>query len=105
MKEVLTKIWSFIRNIAERYPVGIAAVAIIFYYVLTSFNLFQHKGERHTFLDYVMEFDSLFFLWLAAAALLQVQRWRKSFKEEERYRRDIERVLDRQQIYGQLVND
>jgi signal transduction histidine kinase len=105
MKELLKKIAQYMRQVADRYPVVLAALAIIFYYVLTSFNLFQHKGERHTFLDYVMEFDSLFFLWLAAAALLQVQKWRKSFKQEEGQRRNIERVLDRQQIYSQLVTD
>ena len=105
MKSIAKRIADLIRHIADRYPVVLAALAIIAYYILTSFNLFQHKGERHTFLDYVMEFDSLFFLWLAAAALLQVQKWRKSFKQEEGQRRNMERILDRQQIYSQLVND
>jgi signal transduction histidine kinase len=52
-----------------------------------------------------MEFDSLFFLWIAAALLLQVQKLRKTHKQEEANRRSMERVLDRQQIYSQLVND
>ncbi len=105
MKDKLLKVWEFIRKLFERYPVLVAAVVIYLYYLLTSFNLFQHKTEKHSFLDYIMEFDSLFFLWIAAAALLQVQKLRKSYKQEEEHRLNIERVLDRQQIYSQLVND
>ena len=105
MKEVLKKIfrkaWSYI----EKYPVIVAAIVIYLYYLLTSFNLFRHQEQKQTLLDYVMDFDSLFFLWLAAAALIQVQKMRKSYKNEQDRRHTIERVLDRQQIYSQLVND
>jgi hypothetical protein len=34
-----------------------------------------------------------------------VQKWRKSYTTESEHRRNIERVLDRQQIYSQLLND
>ncbi len=105
MKETLLKFWAIVRKLVDRYPVLIAALVIYLYYLLASFNLFQNKGKHDSFLDYVMEFDSLFFLWIAAAALLQVQRLRKSFKQEEEQRRNMERVLDRQQVYSQLVND
>jgi len=94
-----------IRELLEKYPVIIAAVVIYLYYLMASLNLFKHSGEKHNFMDYVMEFDSLFFLWLAAAALLQVQKLRKAHKMEEQARRNIERALDRQQIYSTLVND
>ena len=105
MNNIARTTWKQIRIIADRYPIVIAALVIILYYLLTNFNLYQHKGQRHTFLDYIMEFDSLFFLWLATAALLQVQKWRKSYIVEEGQRRNIERILDRQQIYSHLVND
>lgn len=101
----MKKIWNHINNFAERYPVIIAALAIYLYYLLTSVELFKRKTEHITFIDYILQFDSLFFMWIAAAALLQVQRMRKSHREETDKRRDIERVLDRQQIYGQLIND
>jgi signal transduction histidine kinase len=39
------------------------------------------------------------------ACLLQVQKIRKAYKREEETRRNIERALDRQQIYSTLVND
>lgn len=98
---IYKKSWSFI----ERYPVLIAALVIYLYYLLTSVNFFEHHNEKQGILDYVMQFDSLFFLWLAAAALLQLQKIRKAHKQEEEHRRNVERVLDRQQIYSSLIND
>lgn len=105
MKEFLKKIWRPVWMYIERYPVIVAAIVIYLYYLLTSFNLFVNHKEKQTVLDYVMDFDSLFFLWLAAAALIQVQKMRKSNKQEQDRRHNIERVLDRQQVYSQLVGD
>lgn len=101
LRKIIMKIWGWI----ERFPVVVAAIVIYLYYLLTSVNFFAHHAEKQTFLDYVMQFDSLFFLWLAAAALLQLQKFRKAHKQEESQRRNVERVLDRQQIYSGLIND
>ena len=105
MKNIANKIWNNLYKYIEKYPVVIAAIIIYLYYLLTSVSLFKHTGEKQSVLDYVMEFDSLFFLWLAAAALIQVQKVRKAHKQEEENRRSIERALDRQQISSNLVKD
>ena len=99
------KSWEFVRGKWERHPVLVSAVVIFGYYILASFNLFRHHSEKQTFLDYVLDFDSLFFLWVAAMALLQMQKFRAKTKDAESQRRNMERVLDRQQLYSQLVND
>src|SRR5262245_42131037 len=104
-QKAMKKTWELIRSLFEKQPVIVSAVVIFSYYLLTSFNLFRHHNERQSFLDYVMDFDSLFFLWIAAMAMLQVQKFRAKTKEEEQQRRNVERVLDRQQLYSQLVND
>lgn len=105
MSGIVKTIWDKLKNIAERYPVLLAAVAIYLYYLFSSVELFKQRAEAKSFVDYILQFDSLFFMWIAAAALIQVQKMRKSTKEDGERRRDIERVLERQQIYGQLVND
>jgi signal transduction histidine kinase len=105
MNQLLKKAWNKIKNLVERYPVVLAAIAIYLYYLFSSVELFAHRSASRSFVDYVLQFDSLFFMWIAAAALLQVQKMRKSNKQNAERSRDIERVLDRQQIYGQLVND
>jgi hypothetical protein len=72
---------------------------------VTSVNFFKHSHENESWFDYIMQFDSLIFLWLAAAALIQVQRFRKSYKKEQEKRHKMERIIDRQQIYSQLATD
>ncbi len=101
----LMTIWTKARGLLERYPVFIAGVVIYSYYLLTSINFFRHSHEHESVLDYFMQFDSLIFLWLAAAAFIQVQRFRKSYRAEQEKRRLMERVLDRQKIYSELATD
>ena len=105
VRDTFRRVWQRIADIIERYPVILAALVIYIYYLVKSINLFEHREAPRSLWDYLMQFDSLFFLWLAAAALVQVQKMRRSFKDEEEKRRKVERVLDRQQIYNQLVND
>lgn len=105
MKKVLILVWNKIRKFVEKYPVLVAAIIIYLYYLLTSVSFFSQETKKYSILDYIMEFDSLFFLWLAAAALLQVQRVRREYRQEEEKRRKVERVLDRQQIYNTLIKD
>lgn len=99
--KILKKIWSLI----ETYPIIVAAIFIYLYYLLASIHMFKHEAEHQTILDYIMDYDSLFFMWLAAAALIQIQRIRKTFKVEQDRLHQVENVLMRQQIYSQLVND
>lgn len=99
------KLWQTSRRLIEHYPVLIAGIVIYLYYLLTSINFFSHSHAHESFFDYFMQFDSLIFLWLAAAAFIQVQRFRKSYKGEQEQRRKMERVLDRQAIYSQLATD
>ena len=105
MKKIIMTIWSSIRKVIDKYPVVVAALIIYLYYLLTSVSFFSSETSKYSLLDYVMEFDSLFFLWLTAAALLQVQRVRREHRQEEERRRKVERVLDRQQIYNTLIKD
>jgi len=105
MKKVLILVWNKVRKFVEKYPVLVAAIIIYLYYLLTSVSFFSQETKKYSILDYIMEFDSLFFLWLAAAALLQVQRVRREYRQEEEKRRKVERVLDRQQIYNTLIKD
>ncbi len=101
MKEVLKPVWTFIEN----YPVVVAALVIYLYYLLTSVNFFEHVTQKKSFFDYVLQFDSLIWMWVAAAALVQVQRLRKHRREESESRHVFEAEIERQQIKSQLIND
>jgi large-conductance mechanosensitive channel len=101
----MKKIWKKVVSVVETYPIVTAGIVIYLYYLLASINVFRHTGERQTVLDYVMDYDSLFFLWIAAAAFLQILKMRKSNQEEQNRRREMEQLLERQRIHTQLVNE
>ena len=105
MSEIPKKLWTAVKNLVERYPIIVAAVVIYLYYLTMSVDFFKHHAEKHSLLDYVLEFDSLFFLWVAIAAILQMYTMRKAHKKDEEQHRDMERALDRQQIRKQVVDD
>ncbi|TAK53400.1 MAG: hypothetical protein EPO24_14440 [Bacteroidetes bacterium] len=105
MKQVVYSFWFKLKSFVERYPIIIAASVIYLYYLITSLDLFEHLAQKRTFFDFIVQFDSLILLWLVAAAFLQVLKYRKAHKKEEERRREMERIIDRQKIYKQIVND
>jgi signal transduction histidine kinase len=102
---VLNKLREKIATAVDRYPLVIAGIAIYVYYLFTSVDLFEHRTETRSFFDYLVQFDSLLFMWLATAAFIQVQKYRKVHKKEEERLHEMERILDKQKIYDQLLGD
>lgn len=101
LKRLFRPIW----KIVERYPVIISGIVIYFYYLLASVNYFVHAKEKTTFLDYMLQFDSLLWMWLAAAAWLQVQRYRQRQMEETAQKKMYEFEIQLQQVQNDLLND
>lgn len=99
------KLFDSAKNVVIRYPVVVAGVIIYLYYLATTVDFLGHATGKKTFWEYVVQFDSLIFLWIASAALIQLQSARKEKKQEEENRRSMERLLDRQEIYSGLLKD
>jgi signal transduction histidine kinase len=83
----------------------VAAAVIYGYYLVTSLDLFQQGGTKRSFLDYVLQFDSLILLWIIAAVVIQLQRYRKQQREELDYRRKIHLEFEKQRIHLQLLDE
>ncbi len=94
-----------IKNLVAKYPVVVAGVIIYLYYLATTVDFLGHAGGKKTFWEYIVQFDSLIFLWIASAALIQLQSVRKARKQEEESRHNVERLLDRQEIHSGLLKD
>lgn len=89
----------------DKYSILIAGGVIYGYYLLTSVDLFQQGGAKKGFLDYLLQFDSLILLWIIAAVLIQLQRYRKEQHEEREYRRKIQLEFEKQRIHLQLLDE
>ena len=105
MKNRLLKIGKSTLSFLDRYSILVAAVVIYGYYLLTSIDLLQHAQAKRGFLDYVMQFDSLILLWVIAAVIIQLQKYRKEKKEQDTYREKIQMEFERQRIHLQLLDE
>jgi hypothetical protein len=89
----------------DRYSIIVAGVVIYGYYLLTSLDLLKRGGTPKGFLDYFLQFDSLILLWVIAAVLIQLQRYRRQQKEEQEYRRKLQVEFEKQRIHLQLLDE
>jgi hypothetical protein len=98
-------LYKWAKDIVSKYPVVVAGVVIYLYYLGTTVDFLGHATGKKTFWEYIIQFDSLIFLWIASAALIQLQSARKEKRLEEENRRSMERLIDRQEIYSGLLKD
>jgi len=94
-----------VRLFLDKYSIIIAGVVIYGYYLLTSIDLIKSGGAEKGFLDYLLQFDSLILLWIIAAIVIQLQRYRKQQLEEGDYRKKIQLEFEKQQIHFQLLDE
>ena len=89
----------------DKYSILVAGVVIYGYYLLTSVDLIQDGANKKGFLDYLLQFDSLILLWIIAAVLIQLQRYRKQQRDEREYRKKIQLEFEKQRIHLQLLDE
>lgn len=99
------KIFQKTKTFINKYPVIIAAVIIYAYYLLTSVNFFQNHPGKKSFIDYILQFDSLFFMWLATVAYVQIQKLRNDKINETMRSFQLEKQLEFQQIHTKVINE
>lgn len=100
-----TKLWKKAVAFVDRYSIFLAAVVIYAYYLLTSIDLIRHAEAKRSFIDYILQFDSLIFMWVIAAVIMQLQKYRKHQAEEQEYRRRVEHQFERQQIHLKVLDE
>ena len=92
-------------GLLDKYSILVAAVVIYGYYLLTSIDLMEHSTTKRGFLSMVMQFDSLILMWIIAAVVLQLQKYRRDQKEQSVYRDTVNSEFERQKIHIQTLDD
>lgn len=105
MKEKLLMLYKKVFTFLENHIVIVSGIVIYGYYLLTTLDLFEHHTVKKTFVEYLLQFDSLFLLWLLAVVTVQLQKYRQHKREEEEYRKQIEREFDRQRLHLQILDE
>jgi signal transduction histidine kinase len=91
---------------AGKYPVAVAAVAIYGYYLTTTVDFFRKSHDTpFTFLDFVLQFDSLFWMWITAFVFIKLQQSRESHFQEERQRMAMQTHLEKSALANSILKD
>ena len=107
MGNFLKRSWNKIIDFADSHPVVIAALFMYAFYLASSLNLFVHtqvRSEKLSFFDYIIQYNSLIFMWIAAMIYVRLRKSDKPAKETQ-HEREMERLLDRQSVFHHLMNE
>jgi hypothetical protein len=100
----LAKPFQVLLGWAKRYPVMIMAVGIFGYYLATALNLFRKSGKMHLSpLDFILQFDSLIWMWIAAFVFIKLQRTKEKFYGEQKEKLVIQHQLEKSKIASTIL--
>lgn len=103
---MFAKIRDVLLGIVQKYPVVVAGIFIYCYYLTTTLNFFGNTGKAHrSFLDFVLEFDSLIWMWLAAFAFIKLQGIKEKFYKDEKEKLIIRHELELSTIASNMLKD
>ncbi len=101
----MKSLWERILVLLDRYSILVAAFVIYSYFLLTSINLMEHAKTKRTFIDFVLQFDSLILLWIIAFVVVQLQKYRKLTSEHEVQSRQMQLELEGQRAKLRLLDE
>jgi hypothetical protein len=88
----------------KRYPAITIALVIFGYYLTAALDLYKKTGKMHiTPLDFVLQFDSLIWMWIAAFIFLKLQNTKEKFYGEEREKLVLQHRVEKSKIASTLL--
>lgn len=100
-----TRAWIRFLAFVDKYSITVAGVVIYLYFLLSSFNYLRSRESMTGFFDFILQFDSMILLWVIAAVVIQVQKYRKQMREQEEYRQKVQLEFDRQRTKLQVLDE
>jgi signal transduction histidine kinase len=102
---MVTKWWTRVLGFIDRYSIIVSGVVIYIYFLLGSINIFRSRESSRDWLDFILQFDSLIFLWLIAVVTIQLQKYKQKNREHEEYTNRTQYEFDRQRTKLQVVEE
>ncbi len=95
-----------VRKSLQRYPMVVAGVLIYGYYLTTTLHFFrQPYSESHSVLDFVLQYSSLLWMWIAAYIYLKLYQAKEQYQMEEQHRRAMQNQLERSSAAAKVLKD
>lgn len=103
----LKKLFGIIKDFCIKYPAVLSGYIIYSYFFISTMDFyrdFKANSLEHGF-DYFKNFDSLFWMWLLAYALVKVIEYRSKFAEQEHARLEQQKELELQQTQLKTMHE
>lgn len=101
-KSMLSKLFEQL----NKYPLVVGAIAIYGYYLTATVDFFKRSThEQLSFLDLVLQFDSLIWMWLVAYVFVKLQQAKEKSANEERNRIVAETKIQKATIASNLLSE
>jgi hypothetical protein len=101
----MKSIWKDFASFLDRYSVLVAGFIIYGYFLLTSIDLMEHAKIKRTFLDFVMQFDSLILLWVIAFVVVQMQKYRKLANDQSAYQQKVNSEIEKRKSRLKMLDE
>ena len=100
----LGKLLQIILGWTKQHPIMIIAVGILGYYLATAFDLFMKSGKtRLSPLDFILQFDSLIWMWIAAFVFVKLQKTKEKFFGEQKEKLVMQHQLEKSKIASTIL--
>jgi signal transduction histidine kinase len=97
--------WTRFLAFVDKYSIIVSGVVIYIYFLLSSLDVLRSRAASRSWVDFILQFDSLIFLWLIAVVAIQLQRYRQRVREQEEYQHKVQYEFDRQRTKLQVVEE
>ncbi|MDE3058945.1 MAG: hypothetical protein KGJ59_13410 [Bacteroidota bacterium] len=103
---ILKKRWAAFREMLQRYPMIVAGVLIYGYYLTTTLHFFNQPSPRYRSpLDFVLQYSSLLWMWIAAYIYLKLHQTKEKYLVDEQHRQIMQNRLERSVVASKVLND
>ena len=105
MNNPLLAVWRKTLPFFEKNSILVAAFVIYSYYLLTSIDMITHTGQKAGLIGYIFQFDTLIVLWILAAVVVQLQKYRRKLEEKEEFKKSIIQEHERERVQLRLLDE
>ena len=100
---------SYLRRVLQwinKYPIVFSILGIYAYYLFTTLNFFK-KSEitRLTLLDFILQYDSLIWMWLVVYVVSRAQSLRQKYETEEINKKALLSEVEKSAVASSVLRD
>lgn len=96
--------WKKVMQWVNKYPIVLSVVGIYGYYLFTTFSYFKKSEIKHlSLLDFVLQYDSLIWMWLVVFLISRTQSLRQKYELEEIKKKQILSEVEKSAIASSIL--